>query len=623
MERLKKIVKILIESDKPMTTEEISSVLGVTSRTIRTDLKKIEKDLAESSLSLQKRPKIGVWIEGSKTEKDDFLIQYLSEQKKESAYSKDYRQTYISMQLLLKEDRIFVYALANYLMTSTATIEKDLKEIQGQLEKYHLEIHRSEQEGLKIEGDEINVRNAISSILNKTTKMNDMLQRYARESLINIEKVVTVWNLRWNVILDQYHVHNLAMHIQIMLARLRQRKRYSLQAISHIHKEFMSEAFMDLIQDIEKVFSIEIHDDEAYYLWMHVEGMALNQSEKSQSKLLGPLKAVADEIVNDFVCRLEQLLDLDLKHQNEFKEALVNHLIPTIYRMKRGLNLYNPLLQEIQQNYSGYYTLAGFINASFEKHLQMKASPEELAFIAMHISVLIESVSGQKKIAIVCQLGQSISRYLVLNLEKHFPKIQFINCGVEDLPLMEPVDVVVSTVPINTDIPSVQVSALLTDLDLSKIKAVIRESERLPQALISPHTILKIKGTEKSLVIEQLSKRLEYVGSVKSTFYEGVLRREQMGSTEIGDGIVLTHGFHEDVKVTKLAMAILEEPMKWNSEWVDVVVCLAISKKDAKNVMQMDWLYKLLMNKEKLDLIRKCKSVEEIYGYLLEAHLRK
>ena len=42
-----------------------------------------------------------------------------------------------------------------------------------------------------------------------------------------------------------------------------------------------------------------------------------------------------------------------------------------------------------------------------------------------------------------------------------------------------------------------------------------------------------------------------------------------MGSTEVGDGIILTHGFHEDVKRTQIAFCKLDHPIVWNTQEVD------------------------------------------------------
>jgi len=46
---------------------------------------------------------------------------------------------------------------------------------------------------------------------------------------------------------------------------------------------------------------------------------------------------------------------------------------------------------------------------------------------------------------------------------------------------------------------------------------------------------------------------------------------------------------------------------------------LAVAKTDAKNVMQMNWLYKMLSNMEIVNKIRECKKDREIYETLIEA----
>lgn len=124
---------------------------------------------------------------------------------------------------------------------------------------------------------------------------------------------------------------------------------------------------------------------------------------------------------------------------------------------------------------------------------------------------------------------------------------------------------------------------------------------------------------DKIQILQEMSNYLRMCGAVTPRFFEGVLKRENMGSTEVGDGIILTHGFHEDVKRTQIAFCKLDHPIVWKTQEVDFIVMLAVAKTDAKNVMQMNWLYEMLSNMEIVNKIRECKKDREIYETLIEA----
>ena len=92
-----------------------------------------------------------------------------------------------------------------------------------------------------------------------------------------------------------------------------------------------------------------------------------------------------------------------------------------------------------------------------------------------------------------------------------------------------------------------------------------------------------------------------------------------MGSTEVGNGIILTHGFHEAVKRTQIAFYKLDNPIFWNTQKVNFIVLLAVAKVDAKNVMQMSWLYKTLNSESTIEQVHKCSCEKELYELLINA----
>ncbi len=99
-----------------------------------------------------------------------------------------------------------------------------------------------------------------------------------------------------------------------------------------------------------------------------------------KNDFLNDLRTLAENISDDFICNLDKIVALNLKQNKMFKQSLVLHLLPTVYRLKYGFNLYNPLLGEIKTNYAGSFLLAKIINSSFEKFLNVTVSEEEIAW---------------------------------------------------------------------------------------------------------------------------------------------------------------------------------------------------------------------------------------------------
>lgn len=545
MNRQENLIQILLKAEKPLTTQELAEQLNVSSRTIRSDLEKIESEILVHSMKLEKKPRVGIWIEGTQDEKDALFLDVKGEHDLVESYSKEYRRGCILVQILLSKNKIYPYKLQNNLYVSKSTIEKDLQEISKWLEKYDLSLMKKPSIGLYVSGDEENIRNAVAALAGELSEKNQsiesLMETYLDIDVKEIEDIIHNWNDNYNMHLNEVNINNLAFHASVMLMRIGKNKALLIENSKALDSETFSykEEFDILINELSTYGNCEIPKDEADYLLMHLLGMYLNESSFLENDFLNDLRKIAENIAEDFILKSDKIMSLDLESNDQFKRSLMLHLLPTVYRLKYGLNLYNPLLNEIKTNYASYY-------------------------------------------------------YLAL--------------------------IIISTVELNTDKPYVQVNPLLMEVDVQKIRTLLRKNPSINKTNFSMQTVKVFhEQIDKIQILQEMSNYLRMCGAVTPRFFEGVLKRENMGSTEVGDGIILTHGFHEDVKRTQIAFCKLDHPIVWKTQEVDFIVMLAVAKTDAKNVMQMNWLYKMLSNMEIVNKIRECKKDREIYETLIEA----
>ena len=626
MNRYEKLIQILLKAKKPLTTQELAEQLNVSSRTVRSDLKKIESEILVHSMKLEKKPRVGIWIEGTQDEKDALFLDVQGEHDFVESYSKEYRRGCILVQILLSKTKIYPYKLQNNLYVSKSTIEKDLMEISKWLEKYDLSLLKKPSIGLYISGDEENIRKAIAALAGEFNEKNQsietLMETYLDIDMKKIEDIVHNWNDNYNMHLNEVNINNLAFHASVMLTRIDKDKALSVGTENVLNSERFpyNKEFEELIKELSGYWKALIPKGESDYLLMHLLGMYLNESNFLQNEFLDNLRKTSEDIAADFILKADKVIPLDLNSNEQFKRSLMLHLLPTVYRLKYGLNLYNPLVNEIKTNYASYYSLASIINSSFEKYIGVEASEEEVAYVALHLSVAVEQAKEHVCVAVVCSLGVGVSRLLSVKLQENFPDVTFIHCSMNDTEELEKCKYIISTVQLNTDKSYVQVNPLLDEVDVQKIRTLLRRNTSVNKTNFSLQTI-KIchENLDKIQVLHEMSKYLRMCGAVTPTFFDGVLKRETMGSTEVGNKIILTHGFHEDVKRTQIAFCKLDHPIMWNTQEIDFVVMLAVAKTDAKNVMQMNWLYKMLNNDEIIQKIRKCQKESEIYETLIEA----
>lgn len=69
MNRQENLIQILLKAEKPLTTQELAEQLNVSSRTIRSDLEKIESEILVHSMKLEKKPRVVFGLKVHKTKK--------------------------------------------------------------------------------------------------------------------------------------------------------------------------------------------------------------------------------------------------------------------------------------------------------------------------------------------------------------------------------------------------------------------------------------------------------------------------------------------------------------------------------------------------------------------------
>ena len=71
-----------------------------------------------------------------------------------------------------------------------------------------------------------------------------------------------------------------------------------------------------------------------------------------------------------------------------------------------------------------------------------------------------------------------------------------------------------------------------------------------------------------------MSSAMAKRGYVSTNFFETVMEREKATTTSIGNDISVTHGAQSEVIEPKLSIAVLDKPIRWNDDEVDLVFLL-------------------------------------------------
>ena len=110
--------------------------------------------------------------------------------------------------------------------------------------------------------------------------------------------------------------------------------------------------------------------------------------------------------------------------------------------------------------------------------------------------------------------------------------------------------------------------------------------------------------------------------SNKEDFLENILNREKVGSTGIGLGIALPHARCENIKKIVVAVALLKEPINFNSldgENVKLLVMLGAPKNQGAEYLSLvGTLMRTFRNKEARNTLLEASNQQELIEAIAE-----
>ena len=510
------VVQYLLMHDAPVTAEQLARSFGVSTRTIRYDLEEIEEFLKTKEVVLNKKSKVGIWIENRLQAKEaleiniddtgDYYSQVLSEKERKSV---------ILSTLLESQDYLTFQALAGRANVSRSTIIKDFVDVEKWLNKRNIQVSKKAKLGVKIACSEKEWRKAIIDYIYENFD-NDSIIRFLKENVhkkwqnnrIDLFKqryINSLFNENEQIAFEGYFKNiegelgvkfsdaafaGLMIHFGIAVKRLNRGKvifmpHAQLEALK-LKREY--KAAQKYASELENEFKVDIPDSELGYITLHLIGAKIRDEYKKDTT-----EEVDEDIevglVKEFIDEVGYLLGVDLNQDEDLKRNLLIHIKPSINRIRYDMDIYNPILKDIMDNYTNIFNATKKAAQELYSTLELKVNDDEIGFLTMHIGAAIERTKEARKenvyrALLVCASGIGTAKMLSSRLESEFTQIEIVGeVPLDELPeyVDDSIDIVISTLPIDDMIikPVVCVSPLLTGRDILSIKSAIKELKEI------------------------------------------------------------------------------------------------------------------------------------------------
>ena len=571
------------------TSETLARALGVSSKTARTMIKGLREKLLQNGADILARTRHGYLLKVNDRARFEALWNEGNTTARFIPSGGEERVSYLLVLLLSQVDYIKLDDVAAELYVSKYTISGDLHQVEEQLAKYQLSILRRPNYGIRVTGREIDIRNCTAHVLaNYSSMMPDggvgyrnMAQEISRLLLETVQRYSLHFseiNFRNLVNMAFATIHRTLQHAFIPL--LEEESAPDLSENTRAAARFLADR-------LDSTFDIALPESEVLFLALNIAGKCNYGGSYQQDENM----VIAPEIMDLVDKMLESIYEsfkLDYRANFLLRMNLGQHLIAMDIRLRYNMPIENPLLHEVQQQYSLAYALAEQAAIPLRSYYNRVVPEDEIGFLAYIFQLALEQEKkgfDKKNVLVVCSSGAASSRLIAYRFEEEFAKYldHIYVCDAFRLDHFDfsTVDYIFTSVPIRqkVNVPIIWVENFLNQSSMRVVRGILEGSSAdflsayYRPELFFPH----IEGKTKEEAIFNLCTQIDQVMPLPQGFYSAVLKREELARTDFCPMVAFPHAYKVLSEKTFVAVGILNKPIHWVKNEVQVLLLISIA----------------------------------------------
>lgn len=512
--RMKQIFHVLLRESAAVSVKYLAEQIGVSKRTVQRELESVNASLKDYDLTFVSKTGVGIRIEGSKEEKERLLAACGAGDDYDVS-NREQRRKRLILEILKEKGLRKLFYYSSQFEVSEATISADLEAVEGWLAHYGLIVSRKPGSGISIEGSEESYRRAIRGFIDENIDTDIMREVYGEDGydfssyksmkksnigqILNDDIVkrvmdcITKMGHNKVLTLTENSYVGLIIHISIAINRIRKNEviDYDENWQQNLWKDEDYELAKLIVEELEREFQIDIPQVEISYICLHLKGAKHEKIQWNEDDQLEIDNKELQQLVNDMVDAYDTRQAYLMKQDDGFIQGLLAHLQPTLIRLVYGMQIQNPVLEDIKVSYPDIYSRCEKVAKVLEAYTGKEVPEQEIGFLTVHFGAAMVRLEGRKEkirkvqAGVICSSGIGISRLMSSKLEKLFQgRMELTAYGKHDVTpyIMSKTDFFISSIPMEQlDIPVIYVNPLLNEEDIENIRQMIRKYERLPK----------------------------------------------------------------------------------------------------------------------------------------------
>ncbi|BAK94481.1 BglG family transcription antiterminator [Tetragenococcus halophilus] len=601
-ERSQLILTLILEK-KTIELNDIAKLLGVSPRTVRNHFLEIDEFLHSKNLNgLEKQVQVTYSLNDSKSSIEKALSHGNSSNNKEDFWQEpSFRLQFLYNKLFWEERRITIEYFMDCLLVSRSTVNNDLKELRKIAWKKDISIYFEKKRGFYLSGSEENQRELYFIFIEKAIHSSN----YLKELETSDRSFINYWIKKVEEeLMIQMTDDSFQKFEEIIVTIIKRIK--SNKYVSENYKPAAGYSIneLEIVSNnchlLERYFDILFDSPEILFLSNQLYQRHFIKNEV----IYQGFKVNLDILANNVITEISKKLNIDLTKDKELYENLALHFQTTITKDTDISDLINEeMYKKIRNMYpTVYVAVKKVMKQVFTQHHISISDDKEYSFVTLHLISSMEKMKNiytkNLNVFLVCHMGVGTSQFLKNKLEQHFNfPMEVVTKDYLQAHLYD-ADMIISTVPLeDIDIPFVEVSAVLSEIDVNKIqlleKKILDEKmiqeksmegsyEPMLKELLTENTIdTQVNVNDWKEAIIYGGKILEEEGTIDRTYTNSMVESvEKFGPyIVIAPHIALAHASSKD-GVHKIGMSLitLDKGINFGNKENDpvyTVICLA------------------------------------------------
>ncbi|RYL92791.1 transcription antiterminator [Sporolactobacillus sp. THM7-4] len=602
------VIKILLRQKQSISSNELAKQVGVSSRTIKRYIKNISPFFSNNKMKLISDGN-GYKLAMAENNRIDLLNKISKGVYDDSAQLGEMILTY-----LLCTEYATIDELSERLFYSRNTITKKMKQVHLLTDRAGLRLCSKPHYGFFIDGNERSIRKCFAKYLKSYPFIQVRLRKLLGQKFEEKELLKILTNALKEFSLKK-STEEIDLFLKYLLVTILRPKKidlnYTDDTISITHLRTVRR----VLESIEKQFGLTFKEDEQYFLALVLGGGYTSAEEKEK----------IEQIIESTIQRVTTEFNEQFSSIAKLKDALVHHVSISLKRQKLGVFIENPLREMIQSRYFMSYQYALLLANALKKQIDMKIDENEISYMALHFEANLKRNNKNEiyNVLVVCGGGAGTSSVLRTKLERNFPQLRvqevLPSYMLENIDLHS-IDFIISTHTFENKINKkiVYISPILNVIDTEKIMQTMRkglDDEYFVHLFSRTRFFSNVHFTNKKECLSFITTQLINMKIIDNTLKQQVFDREQTTTTEIGNLTAIPHCIVDSE--SKLLVCILDAPILWEEEQVQLIIFGCINTKDKRGKKIYPTIYNKVQDKERVSEILHCATFDQFVKNLI------